>query len=153
MKALKASDVEVRNRCGYPEPFFSRVMPREKRALGDAFGLTTIGVNLTILPPGKESSMRHWHDREDEFVYVLEGEVVLVSDDGEQTLVPGMFAGFRAGIADGHQLVNRSDRPAVYLEISNRDPDCSAFYPDVDLAYGTAPDGGMAYLHKDSTPY
>ncbi len=153
MKALKAADVAVLSRCGYPEPFFSRVMPREKRALGDAFGLTRFGVNLTTLAPGRESSMRHWHDREDEFVYVLEGEVVLVRDDGEQTLVAGMVVGFPAGVADSHQLVNRSDRPAAYLEIGSRDPDDTPTYADVDLAYGPGPDGEKAYLHKDGTPY
>ena len=153
MKALRANDIEPVSRCGYPEPFRSRVMPREKRALGDAFGLAGIGVNLTTLAPGKESSMRHWHTREDEFVYVLEGEIVLRSDDGEQVLGPGMFAGFRAGSADAHQLVNRSGEPAVYLEISNRDPSCVPTYPDDDLAYGDAPGGGKAYLHKDGAPY
>src|ERR1700741_5476364 len=92
--ALDPAEVSARSTSGYPEPFRSRVLPREKRALGDAFGLTTIGVNLTILMPGKESSMRHWHEREDELVYVLEGEVVLVTDPGEETLVSGMVAGF-----------------------------------------------------------
>lgn len=153
MKAIKAMDVAPVSRCGYPEPFRSRVMPREKRALGDAFGLSGFGVNLTVLQPGKASSMRHWHDREDEFVYVLEGEVVLVSDEGEQALGPGMVAGFPAGVADAHQLVNRSDRPAVYLEIGGRDADDIPTYADVDLAWGDAPGGGKAYLHKDGTPY
>src|ERR1043166_7829918 len=89
--------IEPRTTSGYPEPFASRVLPREKRALGDALGLTKIGVNLSTLFPGKESSMRHWHTREDELVYVLEGEVVLVSDEGEQTLTEGMVRGFPAG--------------------------------------------------------
>src|ERR1700739_2435721 len=131
--ALDPSTLEARNASGYPEPFRSRVLPREKRALGDALGLTKIGVNLTTLPPGKESSMRHWHTREDELVFVVEGEVVLVTDEGEQTLRAGTCAGFPAGAKNGHQLVNRSDRPARYLEISNRDPEDTAEYPDVDL--------------------
>ncbi len=115
LPAVDPSALPVRSSTGYPEPFRSRVMPREKRALGDATGLTKIGVNLTTLPPGKESSMRHTHTHEDELVYVLEGEVVLVTDAGEQRLGPGMCAGFPAGSSDAHQLVNRSDRPARYL--------------------------------------
>src|SRR5256885_15502976 len=95
------ADVEPRSRSGYPEPFRSRVLPREKRALGDALGLNKIGVNLTTLAPGKESSMRHWHTHEDELVFVLEGEVVLRTDEGEQVLGPGMCAGFRAGDRSG----------------------------------------------------
>src|SRR6187551_3413191 len=106
--ALDPSTLTARSTSGYPEPFRSRVMPREKRALGDALGLTKIGVNLTTLSPGKESSMRHWHTHEDEFVFVLEGEVVLRTDDGEQTLVAGTCAGFPAGSLNAHQLINRS---------------------------------------------
>jgi uncharacterized cupin superfamily protein len=154
--ALEPDRVPARTSSGYPEPFRSRVLPREKRGLGDALGLTKIGVNLTTLPPGKESSMRHHHTREDEFVFVLEGEVVLRTDAGEQLLTAGTCAGFPAGSGDGHQLVNRSDRPARYLEFSNRDPDDTAVYPDVDLAYSkVAPDGRPAptYAHKDGTPY
>ena len=102
--ALDPAAVAVISRSGYPEPYRWRVMPRHKRRLGDALGLTRIGINLTMLPPGKESSMRHWHTHEDEFVYVLEGEVVLRSDAGEQLLRAGMCAGFPAGVADAHQL-------------------------------------------------
>jgi uncharacterized cupin superfamily protein len=133
--ALDPHTVEALNRSGYPEPYRSRVLPREKRRLGDALGLTRIGINQTTLPPGKESSMAHWHTREDEFVYVLSGEVVLRSARGEQRLSAGMCAGFPAGTQDGHQLINRSDRPAVYLEISNRDSADSVCYtdPEVDL--------------------
>jgi uncharacterized cupin superfamily protein len=151
--ALDPATVAARTSSGYPEPFRSRVLPREKRALGDALGLKRIGVNLTTLPPGKESSMRHFHTREDEMVFVLEGQVVLRSDAGEQVLTAGTCAAFPAGSRDGHQLVNRSDRPARYLEISNRDPEDSAEYSDEDLAYGKAPDGRAVYTHKDGTPY
>lgn len=151
--ALDPADVNPRSTSGYPEPFRSRVLPREKRALGDALGLTRIGVNLTTLPPGKESSMRHFHTREDELVFVVEGEVVLRSDEGEQLLTAGMCAGFPAGARNGHQLVNRSDRPARYLEISNRDPEDAAEYPDVDLSCHKAPDGKLRFSHKDGTPY
>ncbi|MFO0567148.1 MAG: cupin domain-containing protein [Polyangiaceae bacterium] len=151
--ALDPSDVPAVTRSGYPEPYRSRVLPREKRALGAALGLSHVGVNLTTLPPGKESSMRHFHTLEDEFVFVLEGEVVLVTDEGEQTLVAGTCAGFPAGARDGHQLVNRSDRPARYLEISNRHPDDSAEYSDVDLAYQKGPDGGALFTRKDGSEF
>jgi len=134
---LDPRDVEPRTTTIYPEPYGARVLPREKRKLGDALGLTKIGINQTTLLPGKESSMRHWHTREDEFVYVLAGEMVLRNDAGEQTLVAGMCAGFPAGIQDGHQFINRSTEPVVYLEISNRDSEDSAYYsdPDVDMMW------------------
>jgi uncharacterized cupin superfamily protein len=151
--ALDPATLNPRVGSGYPEPFRSRVLPREKRALGDALGLTRIGVNLTTLPPAKESSMRHFHTREDEMIYVLEGEVVLRTDEGEQTLCAGMCAGFPAGVQNGHQLINRSDRPARYLEISNRDPSDAAEYPDVDLACRKSADGKVTFAHKDGTPY
>jgi uncharacterized cupin superfamily protein len=152
--ALDPNDVPPRSSSGYPEPFRSRVLPREKRALGDALGLTTIGVNLTTLPPGKESSMRHFHTREDELVFVVEGEVLLRTDEGEQLLTAGMCAGFPAGAKNGHQLVNRSGRPARYLEISNRHPNDGATYsdPDVDMAYRKRPDGSAEFTRKDGTP-
>jgi uncharacterized cupin superfamily protein len=153
MKALVASAVVAGSVSGYPEPFRSRVLPREKRALGDAFGLTSIGVSLTVLHPGVESSMRHWHDREDELIYVLEGELVLRTDQGEELLHAGMVIGFKAGDRDAHQFVNRSDRPAIYLEISNRDDADTCVYPDVDMAYGKDDHGRHIYAHKDGTPY
>ena len=148
LPALYPASLAPRTGSGYPEPYRSRVLPREKRALGDALGLTRIGVNLTTLMPGRESSMRHWHTHEDELIYVLEGEVTLLTDAGEQTLGPGHCAGFAAGSRDGHQFVNRSDRPAVYLEISNRDPGDEAHYPDVDLSYS-----GGAFTRRDGTPF
>ncbi len=151
--ALDPSHLEPRTGSGYPEPFRSQVLPREKRALGDAFGLTNIGVNLTTLPPGKVSSMRHHHTREDELVYVLEGEVVLVTDAGEETLSPGMCAGFPAGSGDGHQLANRGSVPARYLEISNRDESDVAIYPDVDLAYRRGEGGKPMFTRKDGSSY
>lgn len=155
LPALHPDDVQPRSRCGYPEPFLSRVMPREKRALGEALGLTHLGVNLTTLPPGKESSMRHHHTHEDEMIYVVEGEVTLITDGGEQLLTAGSCAGFPAGSGDGHQLVNRGDRPVRYLEISNHDPRDTAAYPDVDLVYspGDAAPGESPYKRKDGTRY
>jgi uncharacterized cupin superfamily protein len=136
-------------RSSYPEPYRSRVLPRYKRRLGDALGLTRLGVNHTTLPPGKESSMRHWHTHEDEFIYVLEGEVVLRTEAGEQLLRAGMCAGFPAGAEDGHQLINRSGADAVYLEVSNRDSADSACYSDADV--------DLKYAHgkmtrRDGTP-
>lgn len=153
LPALDPSTLPPVNRSGYPEPYRSRVLPREKRALGDALGLTKIGVNLTTLPPGKESSMRHFHTHEDELVYVLEGEVTLVTDEGEQVLTAGMCAGFAAGARNGHHLVNRSERPARYLEISNREDADGAEYPDVDLAYHNTPDGRGAFTRKNGEPF
>ena len=152
--ALEAHSVAAVNRSGYPEPWRSRVLPREKRGLGDAFALTRIGINRTTLLPGKESSMRHWHTREDEFVYVLEGEVVLSTAAGEQRLTAGMCAGFPAGLEDGHHLINRSDRPAVYLEVSNRDPEDTAYYSeaDVDLVH-SPPHARGKFTRRDGTPY
>jgi uncharacterized cupin superfamily protein len=150
--ALDPTTLPPRSSSGYPEPFRSRVLPREKRALGDALGLTKVGVNFTTLPPGKESSMRHFHTREDELVFVIEGEVVLITDQGEQVLTAGSCAGFPAGSRDGHQLVNRSGHPARYLEISNRDPEDTAEYPDEDLVYRKTPDGAV-FTHKDGNSY
>ena len=152
--ALDPKSVTPLNRSGYPEPYRARVLPREKRPLGDSLGLTRIGINQTTLPPGKESAMRHWHTREDEFVYVLEGEVVLRTQAGEQRLSAGMCAGFPAGTEDGHQLINCGDRPAVYLEISNRDPQDTAHYsdPDVDLVW-SPPHAPKRFTRRDGTPY
>lgn len=151
--ALDPRSVTPRTSSGYPEPFRSRVLPREKRAIGDALGLTKIGVNLTTLPPGKESAMRHFHTLEDEFIFVVEGEVVLVTNEGEQTLRAGDCAGFAAGVRDGHQLINRSDKDARYLEVSNRDANDGAEYPDVDLAYSKTAEGKPRFSRKDGTDY
>jgi uncharacterized cupin superfamily protein len=153
LPALDPTALAPRSSSGYPEPFRSRVLPREKRALGDALGLTKIGVNLTTLAPGKESSMRHFHTREDELLFVVEGEVVLRTDEGEQLLTAGTCAGFPAGARNGHQLVNRSDSPARYLEISNRDPDDTAEYPDDDLAYRKSPEGRPTFTRKDGSSF
>lgn len=149
---IQPENVAATTGSGYPEPFRSQVLPRAKRALGDAAALTKIGVNHTTLGPGAASSMRHWHTQEDELIYVLAGELVLVTDGGERLLHAGQCAGFPAGHRDGHQLVNRCSMPAVYLEISNRDASDVAVYPDVDLCWNapTAPD---AYSHKDGRPY
>jgi uncharacterized cupin superfamily protein len=154
--ALDPMTLAPRTGSGYPEPYRSRVLPREKRALGDALGLKTIGINHTVLPPGKESSMRHWHTHEEEFIYVLSGEVVLRTDMGEQLLTPGMCAGFPLAVdlnhGDGHQLVNRGSVPAVYLEVSNRDPRDNAFYSDDDLHFHGA-DAAVRFTRRDGSQF
>ena len=152
--ALDPRGLSAVSRTSYPEPYRSRVAGRRKRALGNPLGLTRIGINQTTLPPGKESSMRHWHTHEDEFVYVLEGEVVLRTGSGEQLLSAGMCAGFPAGATDGHQLINRSGRDAVYLEVSNRDPEDTAHYsdPEVDMVW-SAPHALGRITRRDGTSY
>ena len=136
----------------YPAIFAKGFEGRIKRALTDALGLSQFGVNLTTLEPGAMCSLRHWHAKEDECVYVLEGELVLVTDDGERTLKPGMAAGFPAGEANGHHLVNRSAAPATYLEIGTRAKDEDATYPDVDLR-GEKRDGVFRFFKKSGGPY
>ena len=136
---------------GYPEPFASICAGRRRWKLGDAAGLTQFGVNLLRLPPGQWSSQRHWHTAEDEFVFVLNGEVVLVTEAGEETLRPGDCAGFQAGAPDGHHLQNRSQREAVLLEIGGRRPgEDGVDYPDIDLMLKP---GSGDYEHRDGTPY
>jgi uncharacterized cupin superfamily protein len=136
----------------YPKPLDAGFEGRIKRALTERLGLRQVGVNLTTLEPGAQSSHRHWHAREDEFIYVLSGELVLVTMDGEKILKPSMAAGFPAGDKNGHHLINRSTEPATYLEIGTRSPDEDATYPDVDLV-GEKRDGKFRFFHKDGTPY
>lgn len=151
--AVVASAVAPRTvPSNYPEPFASRMRGREKRPLGNVFGLANFGVNLTTLAPGAVSALRHAHTRQDEFVYVLEGHPVLVTDAGETPLSPGMCAGFRAGAGDAHQLVNRTDRPVVYLEVGDRTPGDAGSYPDDDLV-AVLEGGRWRFHHKDGTPY
>ena len=151
--AIKAEDAPLRTKpSNYPEPFFSRMLNREKRPLGDIFGLKNFGVNLTTLLPGGESALLHRHSKQDEFVYVLEGTPTLVTDAGEVELAPGMCAGFPAtGIA--HQLVNRTQRNVVYLEIGDRTPGDEGSYPNDDLKAALGPDGKWRFTRKDGTPY
>ena len=137
---------------GYPEPFRTRMGDRVKRRLGDACGLTKFGVNLVTLGPGGQSALRHWHTQDDEFVYVLSGEVVLVTNWGEQVLEAGMAAGYPAGNKDAHHFVNRSGAPATYLEVGNRIEGDNAFYPDDDLMWGEDENGVFA-AHKDGRRY
>lgn len=150
---LRAASVPPRTKpSNYPEPFFSRMAGRTKRPLGDLFGLTNFGVNLTTLAPGAMSALLHRHTTQDEFVYVLEGDLVLVTEDGETPMKPGDCAGFaKAGTA--HHLVNRSAAPATYLEIGDRSPGDSASYPQDDLVAVLQPDRTWAFARKDGTPY
>jgi uncharacterized cupin superfamily protein len=152
MIGKRARDVEAVSASGYPTRFRERVLPREVRRLGDAFGLKNVGVNLVTIFPGKESSIRHHHTREDELVYVLEGELVLRTNEGEEPLTAGMVAGFRAGDGNGHQLVNRSGANAVYLVVSNRHPDDTAEYPDEDLAVKKDASGKYVFSRKNGEP-
>ncbi len=153
LPALDPTTVSPRTTSAYPtDAMKSVVVGREKRMLGDALGLTTFGVNLTTLAPGSASALRHWHRRQDEFVFVLEGELTLVTDAGEQVLGPGACAGFAGGVADGHQLVNRTSAPATYLEVGDRLPGDGAEYPDYDLRV-RATGAGWKYVHKDGRPY
>jgi uncharacterized cupin superfamily protein len=147
--ALDALALEVEpGVTDYPEPFRARVAGRRRVRLGDRFGLTNFGVNITRLDPGGVSALRHWHSRQDEFVYVVEGELTLVTNAGEQILRPGMCVGFPAGRPDGHQLLTRSGGPAAYLEIGDRTDGDDCRYPDEDLVFR---DG--RYLHRDGTPW
>ena len=150
--ALDPADVPEQRGSGYPEPYRSRMGDRAKRRLGDALGLTRFGVNLVTLAPGAESALRHWHTLEDEFVWVLEGEVALVSDGGEQVLRAGQCAGYPGGKRDAHHMVNRSGAPARYLEVGSRIDGDNAFYPDDDLMWVEAEDGVYA-AHKDGRRY
>ncbi|MQA64832.1 MAG: cupin domain-containing protein [Alphaproteobacteria bacterium] len=152
--AARAAGLPARAKASnYPEPFARRVAGREKRPLGEAFGLTNFGVNLTRLAPGSESALRHAHRRQDEFVYVLEGTLTLVTNAGETVLTPGMCAGFRAGGGDAHHLVNRGAAEATYLEIGDRTKGDTVTYPDDDIAAGMDADGRWHFVHKDGTPY
>lgn len=152
--AVRAADVPPRARAtNYPEPFASRVTGREKRVLGDLFGLTNFGVNLTRLKPGAVSSIRHAHSKQDEFIYVLEGFPSLITNAGETRLEPGMCAGFRAGTGDAHHLVNRSAADVVYLEIGDRTAGDEAVYPDDDLRVTRTADGKWSYTRKDGSAY
>jgi uncharacterized cupin superfamily protein len=150
--AVDPATVEEHRGSGYPEPFRSRMGDRSKRRLGDACGLGKIGVNLVTLGPGGQSALRHWHTLDDEFVYVLAGEVVLVTDAGEQVLGPGMCAGYPAGSRDAHHFVNRSGAAATYLEVGTRIEGDNALYPDDDLMW-SEDEGGVFAAHKDGRRY
>jgi uncharacterized cupin superfamily protein len=144
--------IAPRTGSSYPKAHRQQVERRSKRALGDALGLSHYGVNLVELEPGAWSSQRHWHSAEDEFLYVVSGELTLVTDTGRQKLAAGMVAGFPAGTADGHHLVNESEQTAVYLEVGDRSDDDEVRYPDIDMVL-TRRSEGRVYRHDDGRPY
>ncbi len=137
----------------YPALIASRLLGRAKQPLGELFGLANFGVNLTRLPPGAMSSLRHAHTRQDEFIFILEGTPTLVTDRGETPLEPGMCAGFRAGTGGAHHLINRAAVDALFLEIGDRDKDDRATYPDDDLQAVLDTAGKWVFSHKDGSPY
>ena len=151
--AVTAAQVPARSKpSAYPEPFASRMVGREKHPLGDLFGLTNFGVNLTRLVPNAISALRHAHTRQDEFVYILQGRPTLHTDEGRTQLSPGMCAGFKAGTGNGHCLINETDEDVVYLEVGDRTPGDEGSYPDDDLK-AVLVAGKWNFAHKDGTPY
>jgi uncharacterized cupin superfamily protein len=151
--AIVAAQAPARVKASsYPEPFASRMAGRQKHPLGDVFGLTNLGVNLTRLAPHAASALRHAHTKQDEFVYILQGRPTLHTDEGRNRLSPGMCAGFKAGTGNGHRLVNDTDEEVVYLEVGDRTPGDAGSYPDDDLQAQLV-DGKWKFVHKDGTPY
>jgi len=151
--AVTAAEVPARTKPSvYPEPFASRMAGREKRQLGDLFGLTNFGVNLTRLAPNAVSALRHAHTKQDEFVYILQGRPTLHTDEGRTQLSPGMCAGFKAGTGNGHCMINETTEEVVYLEVGDRTPGDEGSYPDDDLK-ALLIDGKWQFVRKDGTPY
>jgi uncharacterized cupin superfamily protein len=152
MPKIDIVSVKVEVSTGYPDPYRSVVAGRARQRLGNVVGLDQFGVNLTRLKPGAQSAQRHWHAAEDEFVFVVEGMLVLCENDGETVLKAGDAAGFKAGVANGHCLINRSTQDAVFLEVGTRSGREQVDYPDIDLRFRK--DGnGMSYTHKSGEPY
>jgi uncharacterized cupin superfamily protein len=149
---IVAKDEAARVTTIYPSQYAASIKGREKRVLGDAFGLSQFGVNLTLLQPGASSSERHWHKIEDEFIYVVDGEITLVDEAGEHLLKTGMCAGFKAGVPNGHKLVNKSAAPATYLEIGTRSAEELATYPDADMI-GIKENHKFRFTRRDGTPF
>jgi uncharacterized cupin superfamily protein len=149
---LDFNSIPYQTHSNYPDPFQQRVVGRSKQRIGEAAGLQNFGVNLVRLAPGSCSALRHWHTRQDEFVYVLEGELILITEVGRVCLNPGMAAGFPAGEANGHHLCNQSEGDAVYLEIGDRTPNDKVHYPDDDLVAQDI-QGRWQFTHKDGTLY
>jgi uncharacterized cupin superfamily protein len=150
MPKIDIKSVPERKGASYPAPFHEKMVDRVRQALGDAGGLTQFGVNLLHLPPGNWSSQRHWHSAEDEFVTILSGEVVLITDAGEEIMRAGDCAAFPKNAANGHHLVNRSDAVAVCLEVGTRSDSDLCLYPDIDMQIDSKID---VFTHKDGTPY
>jgi uncharacterized cupin superfamily protein len=151
--AVVADEAPPRVRASnYPEPFAGRMAGRRKQPLGDLFGLSNFGVNLTRLAPGAMSALRHAHTKQDEFVYILQGHPTLHTDEGRTKLSPGMCAGFKAGTGNGHHLINETDNEVIYLEIGDRTPGDEGSYPDDDLK-ALMVGGKWKFVHKDGTAY
>jgi uncharacterized cupin superfamily protein len=151
-KSARALESPMRSGSRYPAPHNAPCLARVKHVLGDQFGLDQFGVNLAILPPGTWSSQRHWHEKEDEFIYVLEGELVLADDTGEHVLTPGMCAGFKAGNGNGHCLKNLTDRQAVYLEVGTRMAGERAHYSDIDMM-AVSEGGNYKFVKRDGSNF
>ena len=152
--AINAVEAPVRTKPSvYPEPFASRMAGREKRQLGDLFGLTNFGVNLTRLAPGAVSALRHAHSRQDEFVYIVQGRPTLHTDEGRTQLCPGMCTGFKAGTGSGHRLINETAEEVVYLEVGDRTAGDEGTYPDNDLKALLVEGSKWQFVHKDGRPY
>jgi uncharacterized cupin superfamily protein len=149
---INPENVPSRTTSVYPEQFQHLMVGRVKKALGNAAGLKNFGVNLVKLAPGSCSALRHWHTRQDEFIYVIKGEVTLITNTGEQILKPEMMAAFPAGEEDGHKLINRSDTEVIYLEIGDRTSDDEAIYPDDDLIAKSTPKGWI-FMHRNGVLY
>lgn len=150
MKKIAIGSVPFRRGSGYPAPYDQPCAERLRQPVARASGITRFGVNLTVIPPGGWSSQRHWHSREDEFIWILEGELILIGNDGEEILRAGDCAAFKAGDPDGHHLVNRSTLPARILEIGNSDPQDRCVYPDIDLLIEAS---GPGFTHRDGSLY
>ncbi|MBX9903858.1 MAG: cupin domain-containing protein [Burkholderiales bacterium] len=152
--AIRAAEAPPKARqTNYPEPFAARVAGRCKQPLGDLFGLKNFGINLTQLAPGAVSALRHAHSTQDEFIYILQGRPVLITDEGETPLQPGMCAGFAAGTGNAHHMVNRGDDKVVYIEVGDRSPGDRATYPDDDLQAMLDAQGQWVFTRKDGSPY
>ncbi len=152
MSKVDIAKVPVKSGSPYPAEFQAGCRGRHKQAIGDAVGLTQFGVNISRIEPGQASALRHWHELEDEFIYMLEGELVLVEDGGETVLKAGDAAGFKAGSGNGHKLVNRTKRDAVYFEVGTRAKTERVHYPDDDLVL-ERDEAGRRYSHKNGEPY
>ena len=152
MPKIDIAAIPIDTATGYPPPYNKAVEGRSRKRLARAAGLSQFGVNLCTLEPGAASSQRHWHEHEDELVYVLEGEVVLCEDGGETVLKAGDVAAWKAGVANGHCLVNRSSRDAVFIEVGSRAPSERAHYSEIDMI-AMRDAGGFSYTRKNGEPY
>jgi uncharacterized cupin superfamily protein len=153
MPVIDPAKVPVKTGSIYPDPYATMMQGRSSLRLGDAGGLTQFGANLIMLEPGAMSSLRHWHHKEDEFVWIVEGECTLIQDGGETLMRPGDCAAFPAGNPDGHHFQNRSDKPARFLVVGTRAPQEIGVYSDVDMMVHIRPGAKAEFTHKDGTPF